>query len=85
MIKIEKNVPLPNRFNSKKGRRRKYPFPDMKKGDSFKVRAKPGKVQSVQSSIGKSASEWKKSSGNLKVKFATSKVSPAIVRCWRIK
>ena len=85
MIKVEKNVPLPARFNNSKGRTRKYPFPDMKKGDSFKVRAKPGKTLSIQSSIGKSAYEWKRISGNTKTKFTTSKVSQTTIRCWRIK
>ncbi len=74
MYLIEKNIPLKPKGIS--GRPRIYPFPAMKKGDSFYVNG--GKTSSVVSAA---ACGYAKSQGG---HFAV-RVEGNGVRCWRIK
>lgn len=71
MYKIERNIPVPSRT----GRPSKYPFKDMKIGDSF---AAPS---SLTSSVKTCAFRFAKNKGG---KFSF-RVHDGKVRCWRIK
>lgn len=75
-IKIEKGIPLQNKNTP----RTKYPFPDMKVGDSFLVEA-PGNVRT--SAVATTAKGWGNRHG---VKFACRKVTEGKrqgIRIWR--
>lgn len=75
-IKIEKNVPI---SEPQRGRNLKYPWPDMKKGDSFFVEG----GRAMQQGLNASAYVWCKRHHPTR-KFTTRAVDGG-VRVWRIK
>lgn len=70
-FKIDKNVPIPGRL----GRHAKYPFEQMRVGDSFEV------PKSQESGMRAAASQYGKQHN---VKFATRATKNGR-RCWRVK
>ena len=77
-MKIEKNIPIPDRDMSGLGRKTKYPFLDMEVGDSI--------FDDSADKIGKSkaypaANTWGKRRG---IKFAARQVDGG-VRIWRVE
>lgn len=77
---VTDSIPVPTSTMGTGGRRRKYPFGDMKAGESFFTNAK---------GIASAASYYAKrhSSDILKIKFTTSKVTEegiAGMRVWRV-
>lgn len=78
-IKIEKRVPIPE---NKRGKPNKYPFPDMKIGDSFLFTENlKDKRKSIQHASA-AANTWKKVTAS-KFKFSCRLVKNG-VRIWRI-
>jgi hypothetical protein len=77
-IKIDKNVPLPNKIS-----RRIYPFDLMEIGDSFLVKLKDTEALAVQKQKIYLAS-WRFTQVHPDKKFTTSSYNDE-VRVWRIK
>lgn len=75
---IEKNIPLPP---IKQLARTQYPFEDMAKGDSFRVRVNGEPSKQVLSRVSAAATYAKKKHGH---KYTIRRL-PGMVRCWRIK
>lgn len=73
-IKIEKGVPLPE---AKGGRTLKYPWPSMKRGDSFSLRG--GKKERIRVAV--AACAWGKRNS---ATFATRQENGGF-RIWRTK
>ncbi len=73
MIKVQKNIPIP----SKKGRPSKYPFKDMKPGESFEVTDAP------KNTVLNAANSWSKRH-NKSARF-TIRHSEGKTRIWRTK
>lgn len=69
--KITKSVPLPALWQPGRGRRRKYPFAEMKPGDSF-VGPLSAKFAAHQYA------------GYHGIAFTTTKISKGKVRIWRV-
>lgn len=67
-IKIEKSIPIPRA-------RRRYPFAEMKVGDSFSVEGKDGSVRSTVSAGGR----------RLNMKFRVAVQPDSSYRVWRVK
>lgn len=78
-FKIEKNVPFTGKQNGKS----KYPFADMKVGDSFFVNADPTKVGKIRNTIISAANNFKRLVDNKNLKFVSTKLENGI-RIWRI-
>ncbi len=76
MYTIDKSIPLTRKTGRGLGRPRLYPFPQMKRGDSFYVNG--GKTSSTVSAA--ACGHAVKHGG----KFAVRKEGDG-VRCWRIK
>ncbi len=74
-FKIDKKIPLPDHY--KTGKVSKYPFPEMKVGDSFFV---PGKSTAVKAA----AFNWSKRNKEGKWKFCSS-ARDGGMRIWRLK
>lgn len=74
MIQIDKKIPIPNGADGKFAR--KYPFPEMKVGDSFLF--PPGTGQHTARS---GACQWGKKSGR---KFIVRTTKQGL-RCWRVE
>ncbi len=51
MIQIETNIPLPTIIRASRGS--KYPFADMKVGDSFACETKPASMRSIATGFAK--------------------------------
>jgi len=75
MIKIEKNVPIPNKKRS--GRKTKYPFDKMEIGDSFFT------DNILPIALYQAAHHWNKRSGN-KYRWKAYKEGEFGARIWRI-
>jgi hypothetical protein len=80
MIKVDKNVPIPN--NAGGGRRKKYPWNEMEVGDSFEIEA--GKEKAVRSAASYFASRFHDRTGK-QIKFAVCRDDNGTFRCWRIE
>lgn len=57
-IKIDKGIPIPARSRVSAGARRKYPWPDMKVGDSFWISAEGRNLDQMQQLILTVAKMW---------------------------
>lgn len=88
-VKIESGVPLPRRSNSG-GRPCKYPFHDLKVGDSFAIplggdvllTGNHGKKDRFLSTLRAAASQYSKRNGG---KFTVRTMrDEGVIRCWRI-
>lgn len=80
MYAIEKRVPIPA-VSKKSGRRPKYPFAQMKPGDSFAVPVRgPKAINTARRRLTVSACIAAKKYG---AKFVT-RSTPKAVRCWRV-
>lgn len=77
-FKIAKNIPLPQRMTAKKN---KYPFSEMKKGDSFLFDKYTQRGMAI---ICQHANYFCKSR-KPKWKFCTRKTDNGMIRVWRIK
>jgi hypothetical protein len=73
-VKIDKNIPLPATY----GKYSKYPFGDMKKGDSFLIDS-----QAETTAVRQAASYYSRSTGT-KMKFSIRKTDKGH-RCWRVE
>lgn len=83
MYAIEHSIPVPaSRFNGKGtlGAPCKYPFRQMKRGDSFAVPCGNDKPSIAQTRIAATAGYWAK---KLNAKFAT-RITGEAVRVWRV-
>ena len=80
-FKVEKNVRIPERTYGSQGGISKYPFKEMKKGDSFVVPVKTGKKATSAS--------YRYTLVNPKVKFTRRTINKGkkteMVRIWRTK
>lgn len=86
-IKIEKNIPMPAKRSillTKRSKPRcKYPFDQMKVGDSFALpRGRATKYDRVRTSVIQAAATWTKATG-ISMKFATRLVDNDTLRVWR--
>lgn len=81
-IKIEKNVPIPEKtVNKKRGRKNIFPFEDMKINDSFFVLSDNPEYRSI--TLSNAARNWAKRNGyKRKFKVDTEKNG---CRIWRVK
>lgn len=75
LYKIDKSVPIPEKNGMDTTRLRKYPWFEMKKGDSFFVPKKP--IGYVQQAIGKITKTHKR------VGSFTCRKEGDGVRCWK--
>ena len=75
MIKIERNVPMPLR---RTGRPNKYPFSNMKVGDSFAITGGTTAIN-VREAIRYYRTK------DAKARFVVRKFSPDQSRCWRVE
>ena len=87
-FKIEKGIPLPRAY-TKGGGGRKYPWPDMKVGDSFLVPATDGKftergITTFGSRLRATARTWGRLNNNPAFKVSVYQVSGG-ARVWRIE
>jgi len=73
MIKVQKNIPIPNT----KGRKMKYPFPDMNIGDSFEV---DGVKKNTVLGAATSWAKRNKKKWEFTIRFVNNKT-----RIWRVK
>ena len=85
MYNIETNIPLPN-VNDGRGRKKKYPFTQMKIGDSFFV--PNNKIETVRASLYNPNNKNNLPKGSkfkiLKVKEFRQGYAQEGVRCWRV-
>jgi hypothetical protein len=81
-FKIEKNVPMPEKNTARRpGRKAKYPFKEMKVGDSFSF----GKyTPSAQRSLITCANSFVKRT-KAKSEFTARKMNDGTLRVWRTK
>jgi hypothetical protein len=86
---VQSNVPLPPRTYGT-GAATKYPFAEMRVGDSFAVslsdyagRGKTPTTERIQTALSNSARNYAKMR-DPRFKFATRKVDAATIRIWRI-
>ena len=85
MIKIDKDIPIPDKCpNDGRGRKVKYPFRQMEVGDSF-LYEEPFS-QAAQAKLHSCAYAFKKNNPEKKNwKFTVRKVEGDKIRVWRIK
>ncbi len=82
MIEIDKGVELPPRARGK-GAGVKYPFADLKIGDSFFVPLASGRTQYTHvNAVGGSARSWARTQGN-GFEFAVRREGDKGARVWR--
>ena len=89
MYNVEKSVPIPTRERGGRRGETKYPWADMKIGDSFAVPARgPTKTlqqDKAQNSLATSARHWGLLHGSKDFKVTTRLVDEGkFVRCWRV-
>lgn len=80
-FRIEKDVPMPDKVAGK-GARSKYPFAQMKIGDSFLVPCTNGRINNVQVAVVGAAANYRKKA-KVTAKFSSSR-QPDGVRIWRV-
>lgn len=81
-MQIEKNIPKPKKEINLPGKKRKYPFPDMKIDDSFLVELSDLDYNKKRQNIATACNLYKKK--NPKFNFTVRKVDSGI-RVWRIE
>ena len=83
MYQIEKNVPIPH--HSGKGGRTKYPFPDMKVGESFAMQYKDDLQRRTLLQYASSAPKLRGCEGMKFTGRSLTEKGKTVVRIWRVK